>query len=112
MVMLNNIEGNILPKGEGVLLYSVVSDKMKLTPTNEAADNVDDNMFRGVDGQTEQEEFGGYHYFMLSYGQNRLGFYNMNAETPLAAQKAFIPMPIGAPARAMRMVFDDDECIE
>ncbi len=112
VVKLNKIEGNILPKGEAVLLYSDVSDKMKLTPTNEAADNVDDNMFRGVDEKTTQEDYGTFFFYMLSYGQNKLCFYRMNDEMPLSAHKAFLPMSADAQVRAMRMEFADDECIE
>ncbi len=92
VVQLNNIEGNILPKGEAVLLYSDVSSEMTLTPTNEAADKDDDNMFRGVDEETTQEDYGTFFFYMLSYGQNKLCFYRMNDEMPLSAHKAFLPM--------------------
>ncbi len=112
VVKLTKIEGSILPKGEGVLLYSNVSGEMKLTPTNEPADNVDGNVLRGVDEETTQEDYGPFNFYMLSYGQNRLGFYMMNYEMPLSAHKAFLPMSAVAPARAMRMVFADDGCIE
>ena len=108
VVKLTAIEGNVLPKGEAVLLYSDVSGDIEMTIIDNNDNNDDDNQFCGVDAQTAQEDYGTYNFYMLSYGQNQLGFYKMSDSMMLSANKAFIVQSPGAPAKAMRMVFADD----
>lgn len=115
-IVLTRIEGPltssgqvILPQGEAVLLYSntltngnwtmTVADPSSASPSNT-------NQFCGVDVATEQEAA---NYYMLSYGQFNLGFYKMNSSMMLSANKAFIAQSPSAPARALRMVFAEDE---
>lgn len=107
-IVLTRIEGDILPQGEAVLLYSntltngdwtmTVADPSSASPSTS-------NQFEGVDVATEQEAA---NYYMLSYGQYNLGFYKMGDSMMLSANKAFIVQSPGAPAKAMRMVFADD----
>lgn len=102
-VMLTAIEGNILPKGVAVLLYSKTISNMLLTPTDEEGNAPELNLFRGVDVNTEQYDT----IYMLSYGQNGLGFYKMNPDMMLSAHKAFLPViePLMMNASGLRMEF-------
>lgn len=105
VVKLTAIEDDVLPQGMAVLLYSTEGSDftMKVT-SNENVNN--NNIFDGVDMETSQN---GVTHYMLSYGQNRLGFYKMNPDALLSANKAFIPVAVPTQAKAMRMLFVDDE---
>ena len=107
-IVLKCIEDDVLPQGEAVLLYS--NELQDGNWTMETADpsattKSTSNQFEGVDVATEQDAAS---YYMLSYGQQKLGFYKMNSSTLLAANKAFIVQSTAAPAKAMRMVFAED----
>lgn len=118
-IVLTRIEGPltssgqiILPQGEAVLLYSDELQDGNFTmeiadPTS--ATKSTSNQFCGVDVQTTQEDYGTYNYYMLSYGQNNLAFYKMNSSMMLSANKAFIAQSPSTLAKAMRMVFADEE---
>lgn len=108
VVKLTALEGNVLPKNEAVLLYSDVSGDIKMTITEDGTTDAG-NKFQGVDVATSQSDFGPNNYYMLSYGQNKLGFYKMKEETMLSANKAFIALSPSAQAKAMRMVFEDED---
>lgn len=103
VVMLTAIEGNILPKGVAVLLYSKTISNMLLTPTDEEGNAPELNLFRGVDVDTEQYDTN----YMLSYGQYGLGSYKMNPDMMLSAHKAFLPViePLMMNASGLRMEF-------
>ena len=115
-IVLTRIEGPltssgqvILPQGEAVLLYS--NELQDGNWTMEIADpsvapKSSSNQFKGVDVATEQEAA---NYYMLSYGQYNLGFYKMGDTMMLSANKAFIVQSPGAPARALRMIFAEEE---
>ncbi len=105
VIRMTAIEGNILPQGEAVLLYSDVSGEIEMAVNETGAANIEGNQFDGVDVATAQDAAS---YYMLSYGQNQLGFYRMNPSTMLAANKAFI-VQSSSPAKAFRMVFAEDE---
>lgn len=115
-IVLTRIEGPltssgqvILPQGEAVLLYSnELQDgnwTMEIADPSSASPSTS-NQFEGVDVATEQEAA---NYYMLSYGQNQLGFYKMGDSMMLSANKAFIVQSPGAPARALRMIFAEEE---
>lgn len=109
-VNLSPIDGNVLPQGEAVLLYSDELQDGNWTmevadPSAASASTA--NQFCGVDVQTAQEDYGTYNYYMLSYGQKGLGFYRMSDTMMLSANKAFIVQSPSVPAQAMCMVFDD-----
>lgn len=115
-IVLTRIEGPltssgqvILPQGEAVLLYS--NELQDGNWTMEIADpsvapKSTSNQFKGVDVATEQEAA---NYYMLSYGQYNLGFYKMGDSMMLSANKAFIVQSHSAPARALRMIFAEEE---
>lgn len=118
-IVLTRIEGPltssgqvILPQGEAVLLYSDELQDGNFTmeiadPTS--ATKSTSNQFCSVDVQTTQEDYGTYNFYMLSYGQKGLGFYRMSDTMMLSANKAFIVQSPSAPAKAMRMVFAEEE---
>lgn len=100
-------EGEILPQGEAVLLYSTeVGDFTMTVAEGSGIDRFDSNMFDGVDVATDQA---GSSNYMLSYGQNGLGFYKMSDSMLLSANKAFLPMPMPNMAKGLRMVFDNTD---
>lgn len=104
VVVLAAIEGNILPKDVAVLLYSMTTSDMLMTPTDEEGNKPELNLFRGVDVDTDQDSSQNY---MLSYGQDGLGFYRMNEGMKLSAHKAFLPVhePLMMNASGLRMEF-------
>lgn len=105
-VNLSPIDGNVLPQGEAVLLFSSQVDNGNWTMTvadPSSASASDGNAFSGVDAVTSQN--GSSNCYMLSYGQNKLGFYKMNADMPLSPNKAFLTT--SASVKAIRMVFED-----
>lgn len=105
VVMLTAIDGDILPKGTAVLLHSNITGDMLMTVSNENGNEHGENLFSGVDVETAQS---GTNY-MLSYGQNGLGFYKMKENMMLSANKTFLPQSAAmANARALRIVFADD----
>lgn len=107
VVKLTKIEGDILPQGEAVLLYSDATSDITMNVAGISGTTSSDNMFSGVDVETEQ---GGTTHYMLSYGQNKLGFYQMSNNMFLSPNKAFLPQSAAmANARAFRMVFADSE---
>lgn len=112
VINLTSIEGDILPQGEAVLLYSNELQDGNFTmeiadPTS--ATKSTSNQFCGVDVQTTQEDYGTYNFYMLSYGQKGLGFYKMGDSMMLSANKAFIVQSPAELARALRMIFAEEE---
>lgn len=106
VVMLTRIEGDILPQGAAVLLHSTTTSDMQMTVSSEEGNRPAQNLFIGVNVDTDQ----GYSTnYMLSYGQNGLGFYKMGDGMMLSANKAFIPQSFTGSAKAFRMAFADEE---
>lgn len=106
VIKLTAIDGDVLPQGEAVLLYSTQTSDMTMEvadPTLTQKSN--DNQFQGVDVQTEQD--GDATCYMFSYGQYKLGFYKMNPSMLLAANKAFIRQ-MAVSVNALRLLFADD----
>lgn len=85
-VTLTAINGDILPAGVAVLLYSAY-DEIELIKTDSSAEFIGDNDFEGVDESSYQ---GIGNHYMLSYGQNGLGFYKMTCDMMLSAHRAFL----------------------
>lgn len=107
-VLLTPIEGEILPQGEAVLLYTTEGSEITMEVADgTGVDKSENNKFSGVDVETEQY----CPYYMLSYGQDGLGFYRMDEGMMLSANKAFLPAtaPAMANVRAFSMVFEDEE---
>lgn len=86
---LNAIEGDVIPKGTGVILKATASS-IPLQPVDYDTAPISGNGLTGIAGDAEQSQAQGYDYYMLSYGQNQLGFYRMSAGQKLAPHKAFI----------------------
>lgn len=86
---LNAIEGDVIPKGTGVILKSNDAS-ISLQPSAANATAIDGNALAGMTGDAEQSQEQGYDYYMLSYGQHQLGFYRMSADQKLAPHKAFV----------------------
>lgn len=103
-VKLTKVAGNILPQGEAVLLRSKTTSDMSMTIADNMGEKSTGNQFKGVDVSTDQD---GITHYMLSYGQNKLGFYKMNSAMVLSPNKAFIALQSN-PAKALRFVFQDD----
>lgn len=104
-VKLTKVAGNILPKGEAVLLRSKTTSDMSMTIADNMGEKSTGNQFKGVDVSTDQD---GITHYMLSYGQNKLGFYKMNSAMVLSPNKAFIELQSNSSAKALRFVFQDD----
>lgn len=107
-IFLTPIEGELLPQGEAVLLYTTEGSEITMPVADgTGVGNSENNKFSGVDVETEQ----GYSTnYMLSYGQDGLGFYRLNEGKMLSANKAFLPAadPAMANVRAFRMVFVEE----
>ena len=103
-VVLTPIEGGIIPQGEAVLLYSWLGSDITMSVSDEEGNKSVINRFMGVDVATDQDASTNY---MLSYGQNGLGFYEMPQSMLLSANKAFLPWSAGM-ADGLRMVWGDD----
>lgn len=86
---LNAIEGDVIPKGTGVILKATASS-IPLQPVDYDTAPISGNGLTGIAGDAEQSQMAGSDYYMLSYGQQKLGFYKMTAGQKLAPHKAFI----------------------
>lgn len=104
-VRLAEIEGDIIPRGEAVLLHSNTTSDMAMTIADFMGEKATGNQFSGVDIETEQ---GGATHYMLSYGQKGLGLYEMNSTMMLAPNKAFIELSSSTQAKALRFIFPED----
>lgn len=109
VIELTEIEGDVLPRGEAVLLYSETLSNIEMSRTDEEGEMVDDSWFSGVDVATQQDD---NLYYMLSYGQDKLAFYRMNSEQLLAPNKAFAEVRTEVLAKAFRFVFPGESITE
>ena len=87
-VVLTGIEGHVVKRGEGVLLKSPNSSITLLSAPNEFEGDFSDNVLKGVDYETAQEE--GKTYYVLSKKGDSFGFYKLNPEVNLGANKAYL----------------------
>ncbi len=87
-VVLTGIEGHVVKRGEGVLLKSANSSITLLSAPNEFEGDFSDNVLKGVDYETAQEE--GKTYYVLSKKGDSFGFYKLNPEVNLGANKAYL----------------------
>lgn len=96
---------NIIPKDDGVIIHGG-SCEVLLTVSDGSAERVDGNILTGSDTDTTAPDF----CYILSYGQQRLGFYRLEEGKALSAHKAYLIYgPHAAQAKALRMVFVDEE---
>ena len=87
-VLLTQVEGNIVSKGEAVLL-NTTSDKITLlSPSGLIAGDFSGNCLKGVDVPTQQSE--GKTYYVLSKVNDSFGFYKLNQESKLSPNKAYL----------------------
>lgn len=103
LILLTPIEDNIIPMGEAVIIRST-SGNIALTPSDSDKQKNEENRLRGSDTDTEAPDG----CYILSYGQNGLGFYRYAEGNTLAAHKAFLINQHGALAKAFRMIFAED----
>lgn len=87
-VVLTEIAGHVVKRGEGVLLKSANSSITLLSAPNEFDGDYSDNALKGVDYVTAQEE--GKTYYVLSKKGDAFGFYKLNPEVSLGANKAYL----------------------
>lgn len=106
-LLLTPIEDGIIPKDEAVIIRSNSSNiTLALSDSDKQKDA--GNVLSGH-GTEEVTRYSHDNYYMLSYGQNGLGFYRMADMTPLAAHKAFLVYDRPAEAKGLRMVFAGNE---
>lgn len=101
VVRFTEIEDGVLPQGEGVLLYSDTTSDITMTMTKDNGGKSSDNIFDGVDIGTEQDGTANY---MLTYDQNKMGFYKMNSSVMLSPNKAFIKLSSSNPAESLHVL--------
>lgn len=106
-LLLTPIEGSIIPPGEGVVIKTKAAD-LKLASTNFSPPKNKDNMFRGTN---DSNRYAPPYCYILSYGQNGLGFYKCD-QIRLTAYKAYLVYNPSAGVQALRMEFADDEKAE
>ena len=99
-LLMTPIEGDIIPAGEGVLLKTS-ADIFSMNRTPKSAEKNAENIFQGTDEGTSAPA----NCYVLSYGQNQLGFYQYS--NWIDANKAYVVLPSGA--RSLRMVFAGEE---
>lgn len=87
-LVLTEIEGHVVKRGEGVLLKSTNSSITLLSAPNEFDGDFSDNVLKGVDYETAQEE--GKTYYVLSKKGDSFGFYKLDPEVSLGANKAYL----------------------
>lgn len=104
-LLLTPIEDGIIPKDEAVIIRSN-SSNITLSLSNSTKEKNEENRLCGSATGTAGAPDGCY---ILSYGQNGLGFYRYKQGNTLAAHKAFLIIQHGAPAKAFRMVFSDGD---
>lgn len=103
-LLLSPIEDGIIPKDEAVIIRSN-SSNITLALSNSTKEKNEENRLRGSDTDTEAPDG----CYILSYGQNGLGFYRYEQGNTLAAHKAFLLNQHGALVRGFRMVFAGNE---
>ena len=111
-ILLTHIEGDVLPQGEAVLLYRETGGNvsMQVVPPSSVM-KTDGNQLRGVDVQTAQTS--GNKYFKFSYAQHGLGFYRMDDDEMLAANKAFISLPASTQVPScIGLIFEEETAID
>ena len=104
MVSLTAIEGNIVKKGQAVLLKS--TDDITLSSAeNGGSGNYTDNDLKGVNVETAQTS--GKTYYVLSKVNNVFGFYKLADGINLGANKAYIEVDGTTDAREFIGLSDD-----
>lgn len=97
---LTAIPGNIIAKGDGVVIHGG-SDQVLLTLSNGSSERVEGNVLTGSDTDIMAPA----NCYIMSYGQNGIGFYKYAEDNILAAHKAYLVYNMPAGAKDLRMVF-------
>ena len=87
-VVLTEVNGHVVKRGEGVLLKSPNSSITLLSAPNEFDGDFSENVLKGVDYVTSQEE--GKTYYVLSKKGDAFGFYKLDRDVNLGANKAYL----------------------
>jgi hypothetical protein len=87
-VVITEVDGHVVKRGEGVLLKSPDSSITLFSAPDEFDCDYTDNVLKGVDVATAQEE--GKTYYVLSKKGDAFGFYKLNPEVNLSANKAYL----------------------
>lgn len=107
-LVLHKLEGNVIPANTAVILRTDESSVIDLKPCADASGiSVPANSLSGANLPMDAPA----NCYIMSYGQNGLGFYKYAVGKTLSAHKAYLVYqhPAGAQARALRMVFDKGE---
>lgn len=98
--------GDIIPAGEGVLLYSEYASTFDLYPTSFIADNIGHNDFTGTDDGVGASDIyaAGNTPYVFSAVDNVVGFYKLRSTASIPAHKAYVIWQGGnsAPPRMLR----------
>ena len=87
-VVITEVDGHVVKRGEGVLLKSPDSSITLFSAPDEFDCDYTDNVLKGVDVATAQEE--GKTYYVLSKKGDAFGFYKLDPEVSLSANKAYL----------------------
>lgn len=108
-INFTSIEGNVIPQGEAVLLYSEENEVILMEAIVSDAQKNADNQLHGEDIQSDQQPDS--KYFMLSSDQDNLGFCLIDHSVSLPANTAFITMPTDVQTAFLRIKLSDKEDI-
>ena len=108
-----NISGSVVPANTGVLLSGTPGETFTLTPTNEVANNIEDNELVAV---TESKHIpatdGDYTNFMMKGGKF-IKIQQDNADVKMPANRAYLPLLTsaisGSNAKEVLLSWDDEE---
>lgn len=107
-LVLHKLEGNVIPANTAVILRTDESSVIDLLPCADVSGiSVPVNNLSGANLPIDAPD----NCYIMSYGQNGLGFYKYAIGKTLSAHKAYLVYqhPAGAQARSLRMVFDEGE---
>ena len=105
-VTLTQVSGNIVKRGEAVLLKSSGSIKLS-SAANGGTGDYTDNALRGVDYATTTSTLGEGTFYVLGKVGNNFGFHRYTGTT-MPAQKAYLLLSSNA-APSLSMTFGDEE---
>lgn len=105
-IRLVAVEGNILPRGEAVVLHTLSAGNIEMKVSTIGREPCEDNVFEGYDVCSAQPEDS--KHYMFSYGQHSLAFYKMAATMPLPANKALISKSTTSPTKAYRLQWTNE----
>ena len=101
--------GDIIPRSEGVLLYSETVSTFDLVPTNDEAAAIGQNDFTGTDSGIDATDIyaAGKTPYVFSSVEGVVGFYKLSSSATIPAHKAYVIWPSGANSAPPRMLHLD-----